>query len=327
MNRPGPDSPPTYDDALRIAREIAQDPGTLVPYAHRGLESARHGGGFAFLQTLRTDRGETDGYVLVTATAHASGVLSMSGRDIDSVIGEHLAKAEHDNRDIPDSELSVAHRIALDAHLAGCTSIGEMPESAAIDAETADYAEFVLIYLRSNGHAGLPGRKALARNDFLLQDPVPGRRYTQPCRIAGGRRSTTSVIRARSAATAGRARPTGPDAGLPASIPVSAAAWSPTTPTQSSPRTAAAPNTKNVSRSPEPACASSTGAPLPCTSPVSVGSSSNWPVTSCALRRLQGTTPRENGGPANGFGVSQNGYLRARPSDGEASWPPVCADH
>ncbi|WP_280472024.1 hypothetical protein [Nocardia cyriacigeorgica] len=181
MNRPGPDSPPTYDDALRIAREIAQDPGTLVPYAHRGLESARHGGGFAFLRTLRTDRGETDGYVLVTATAHASGVLSMSGRDIDSVIGEHLAKAEHDNRDIPDSELSVAHRIALDAHLAGCTSIGEMPESAAIDAETADYAEFVLIYLRRNGYAGLPGRKTLARNDFLLQDPVPGRRYTQPC--------------------------------------------------------------------------------------------------------------------------------------------------
>ncbi|MBF6081920.1 hypothetical protein GV791_30225 [Nocardia cyriacigeorgica] len=185
MSRPDANSPLTYDDALRSAREIAQDPGTLVHYPHQGLESARYGRGFAFFQTLQTQTGETDGYVLVTTTAHASGVLSMSGRTIDSVIAEHLAKAEHDNRDIPDSELSIAHHLALAAHEAGCVSVDEMPGRAAIDSETADYAEFILIYLHGKGYAGLPGRKILARNDFLLQAPTPGRRYTQPCPHCG----------------------------------------------------------------------------------------------------------------------------------------------
>ncbi len=57
----------------------------------------------------------------------------------------------------------------------------EMPGRAAMDAETADYAEFVLIVLRRSGNPGESGRNILARNDFLLQSPVPGRRYTQRC--------------------------------------------------------------------------------------------------------------------------------------------------
>ncbi|MEV6339303.1 hypothetical protein AB0M12_31880 [Nocardia vinacea] len=148
MESPDPSSPQTYDEALRKARDLAQDPGTLIPYTHQGLENARYGRGFAFSQSIGTDRGDMDGYVLVTTTGCGSGVLSVGGDTIDTVIAEHLARAEHANRQIPDSELSVAHRVALDAYDAGLTRSDEIPGRAAIDAETADYAEFVLLCRR-----------------------------------------------------------------------------------------------------------------------------------------------------------------------------------
>lgn len=178
MKPPDPSLPPTYEEALRIARDLAQDPDTLIPYPHPGLENARYGGGFAFLETISTDRGDMAGYVLVTTTAHGGGLLSVSDDTIDTVIAEHLARAEHANRDIPDSELSVAHRVALEAYDFGLTRIDG---HGTIDPETADYAEFVLIALRRSGNRGDSGRKVLARNDFLLQSPTAGRRYTQPC--------------------------------------------------------------------------------------------------------------------------------------------------
>ncbi|MFI6044423.1 hypothetical protein ACIA8C_22540 [Nocardia sp. NPDC051321] len=184
MKRPDLSSPPTYDEALRFARDEAQDPGTLVPYRHQGLENARYGRGFAFLQTFRSERGEMDGYVLVTAGGYGSGILS-ADRHIDTVIAEHLARAEHANRDIPDSELTLAHRVALAAFEAGRTRIDETPERAAIDAEAADYAEFILLMLWRNRTPGDSGRNILARNDSLLRPPDPGRRYTQPCPHCG----------------------------------------------------------------------------------------------------------------------------------------------
>lgn len=184
MTRPDPSSPLTYDEALRIARDKAQNPDTLIPYTHQRLENARYGRGFAFLQTFRSDRGDTEGYALVTATGHGSGILS-ANQHIDTVIAEHLARFDHANRDIPDSDLSAAHRVALAAFDAGLTRIDEAPERAAIDAETADYAEFVLLILWRSRNPGDSGRKILARNDFLLQDPDPGRRHTHPCPHCG----------------------------------------------------------------------------------------------------------------------------------------------
>lgn len=181
MKRPDLSSPPTYDEALRYAREVAQDPGTLVHYAHPGLENARYGSGFVFLQTINGDRGPMDGYVLVTESGYGSGVLLADGQTVDAMIAEHLARAEHANRYIPDSELSVAHRAALAAYDAGHTRISELPGHEALDAETADYAEFVLLNLRHSRNQAGTGRNILARNDFLLQDPTPGRRYTHPC--------------------------------------------------------------------------------------------------------------------------------------------------
>lgn len=181
MKWPRPSPPPTYDEALRIARDLATNPETLIPYPHRGLENARYGQGFAFLATISTDQGDTDGYVLVTTTAYGGGLLSMAGHTIDTVIAEHLARAEHSNRDIPDSELSTAHRVAIEAYDAGLTRIDEMPGRAMIDAATADYADFVLIALRNSRNRAGCARNILARNDFLMQSPDPGRRYTQPC--------------------------------------------------------------------------------------------------------------------------------------------------
>jgi hypothetical protein len=70
--------------------------------------------------------------------------------------------------------------VALDAYDAGLTRIDEIPGRGAIDAETADYAEFVLLVLRRNRNQGDSGRNILAHNNFLLQSPTPGRRYTQP---------------------------------------------------------------------------------------------------------------------------------------------------
>lgn len=180
MKWPRLSTPPNYDEALRIARDLATNPDTLVPYPHQGLEQARHGQGFAFLETVRTDRGDTDGYVLVTTTAYGGGLLSMAGHTIDTVITEHLARAEHSHRHIPDSELSPAHRMASEAYDAGLTRIDEMPGRVAIDAETADYAEFILIVLRRSRTRD-SARAILARNDFLLESPTVGRRYTQPC--------------------------------------------------------------------------------------------------------------------------------------------------
>ncbi|WP_378741010.1 hypothetical protein [Nocardia brasiliensis] len=184
MERPDPNSP-SFNEALRIARDLAQDASTLVHYPHPGLENAQYGRGFAFLETIRTDSGDTDAYVLVTTTRRGSGVLSMAERTIDGVIAEHLAQAEHENRDIPDSELSMAHRMALEAYDAGLTRIHEMPGRRALDAQQADYAEFVLLVLRRNHNQGGSGRKILAHNDFLLKGPTTGRRYTQPCPHCG----------------------------------------------------------------------------------------------------------------------------------------------
>ncbi|WP_459547887.1 hypothetical protein [Nocardia sp. X0981] len=181
MKRPDPSSPSTYEEALRIACDLARNADTLVPYPHQGLENARYGRGFAFLQTIGTDRGDMDGYVLVTTTGYGSGLLSVGGSTIDTVIAEHLARAEHANRNIPDSELSAAHRVALEAYDLGLTRTGELPGRRKIDAATADYAEYVLIALRRNGNREDPGRVVLARNDFLMRSPVAGRRYTQPC--------------------------------------------------------------------------------------------------------------------------------------------------
>ncbi|MFE3444527.1 hypothetical protein ACFXNW_15980 [Nocardia sp. NPDC059180] len=181
MNRPDWSAPPTYEEALDIARSLAADPDTLTPYRHQELETARYGRGFAFLQTIRNDHGNMDGYVLVATTAHGSGVLLPGERTIDAVIAEHLARAEHANRDIPDSELSVAHRVALEAYDIGLTCIDELPGRRAIDAETADYAAFVLIVLLRNHIPGASGRNILARNDSLMRSPTPGRRHTQPC--------------------------------------------------------------------------------------------------------------------------------------------------
>lgn len=38
INRPDPSPPQTYDEALRKARDLAQDLGTLIHYTHQGLE-------------------------------------------------------------------------------------------------------------------------------------------------------------------------------------------------------------------------------------------------------------------------------------------------
>lgn len=186
MSPPDPDSPPTYEEALRFAREWSQNSADLAPYRHHGLETARYGRGFAFLDTISTPSGKTDGYILVTTTARGGGLLSVAGTSIDAVITEHLARAEHTNRYIPDSELSAAHRAALYAYDAGLTCIDEVPGRIAIDPVTADYAEFVLIVLRRNRHNPADtGRKILARDDSLLQSPDPNRRYTQPCPSCG----------------------------------------------------------------------------------------------------------------------------------------------
>ncbi|MFD3701917.1 hypothetical protein ACFWUP_02100 [Nocardia sp. NPDC058658] len=181
MKRPNWTPPSTLEEALVIARELASNPDSLVLYRHHGLENARYGRGFAFLHTISTEDGETDGYVLVSTTAYGSGLLSMAGRTIDSEIAEHLARAEHSNRHIPDSELSTAHRVALEAYDSGRTRIDELPRRAALDAETADYAEFVLIHLRRSPNREATGRNILAHNDFLMERPVADRRYTQPC--------------------------------------------------------------------------------------------------------------------------------------------------
>ncbi len=177
---PGPRSLLTRDEALRIARELANDPDSLVPYPHPGLESARHGGGFAYLQTIRTDDGDLDGYVLVTTEGRGSGLLSGAERTIDRVIDEHLARAEHANRYVADSELSVAHRAAMAAYDAGLTRIDELPGRDALDPETADHAEYLLIALRRYKIAG-SARSFLARDDRLMREREAGRRYTQPC--------------------------------------------------------------------------------------------------------------------------------------------------
>lgn len=115
MERPDPNSPLDYDEALRIARDWAWGPGTVIAYPHQGLENARYGRGFAFRQTLRDN---TDGYILVSTTGTGGGILS-EDEDIDSVIAEHLAQAEHVNRHIPDSELFAVHRRPPGDHAGG----------------------------------------------------------------------------------------------------------------------------------------------------------------------------------------------------------------
>ncbi|MEV6279290.1 hypothetical protein [Nocardia sp. NPDC051832] len=185
MQWPDPSVPLTYDDALRIAQDLAPDPGSLRHYPHHELETAEYGSGFVFLDTVPTDLGPTDGYVLVTTTRRGGGLLSAAGYTIDTVIAEHLADAAHANRDIPDSELTAAHRLALEAYDAGRTRIDDSPGRATVDAETADYAEYVLLALRHNSKQGGTGRKILAHNDSLLQPPDPRRRYTQPCPHCG----------------------------------------------------------------------------------------------------------------------------------------------
>ncbi len=180
MMTPDPDFPRTYEEALEKAQELARNPDSLIPYRLHKLENASYGRGFAFLQTVPGERGDMDGYVLVATNRWGSGIL-VNGETIDTVIAEHLSKAAHDNREIPDSELSPAHRIALDAWELGHTRIADTPGRSAIDATTIDYAQYILIALKRNGRQGEPGRKILARNDFLLNGPAPGRRYTQPC--------------------------------------------------------------------------------------------------------------------------------------------------
>lgn len=176
---------PSFADALRSAREIASAPDTLVHHPHPGLENARYGRGFAFLQQVGTaDRGVVDGYVLVSAAGRESGIL-LPGQTVDQRIAEHLARAEHANRDIPDSELTAAHRIALEAYDTGLAGIGEAPLRATVDASTADYAEYLLIGLRRSSISGASGRAVLTRNDHLLRPPEPGCRYTRPCPRCG----------------------------------------------------------------------------------------------------------------------------------------------
>lgn len=169
------------EDALRIARDLAENPDSLVAYPHESLENARHGRGFAFLNTIETDSGDLDGYVLVSTAGYGSGLLSAAGRTIDTVIAEHLARAEHVNRYIPDRELSPAHRLAIAAYDAGLSRIAELPGRGRVDATTADYAEFLLISFRRHRNSAHSGRNIVAHNDFLMRGPVAGRRYTQPC--------------------------------------------------------------------------------------------------------------------------------------------------
>ncbi|WP_245401526.1 hypothetical protein [Nocardia albiluteola] len=180
-----PDSPLTYDEALRKARGQARDPDNLIHYRHEGLENARYGRGFAFAETIRTDGGDIDAYVLVTATAYNFGILWEGTPTIDAAIAEHLAQAEHVNRHIPDSELSVLHQVALEAFDTGLARIDEFPLRRALNAEQADFAEFILLVLRRNRTEGDNGRRILARHDFLLEGRTPGRRYTQPCPRCG----------------------------------------------------------------------------------------------------------------------------------------------
>ncbi|GAB2634457.1 hypothetical protein [Nocardia goodfellowii] len=117
----------------------------------------------------------------MTTTSYGSGLLSAPERTIDTVIADHLARAEHANRNIPDSELGAAQRLALQAYDADAPRVEERTGRVPLDAETVDYANFVLLALRRSGNRADSGRKALARNDSLLQPPTPGRRYTQPC--------------------------------------------------------------------------------------------------------------------------------------------------
>ncbi|MFD6463674.1 hypothetical protein [Streptomyces roseolus] len=175
MRRRDPDTPLTYDEALRIARELAGDSGSLAAYPHRGLETARHGRGYAFTETIRSERGDLDGYVLVAENSHGSGILGVFGRTMETVIVEHLAKSEHDNREIPDTELGVPQRLALAAFDAGDSRV----DVHGTDAATLDYAEYILTAMRR--FPAVSGRNTLARNDHLLQPQDPARQYVHNC--------------------------------------------------------------------------------------------------------------------------------------------------
>jgi hypothetical protein len=155
----------TPEEALRKAREIARNPGSVTPFAHAELEHARHGRGYAFRQVIPADRGDIDGYVLIGVDGgHATGILG-EGQSIESVVADHLAKAAHDHRTIPESELGVPQRLALAAFEA----------DGQLDAATVDYARYLLIIMRRGG------KGVLARQDSLLRPPEPDRQYTHPC--------------------------------------------------------------------------------------------------------------------------------------------------
>ncbi|MFE1592360.1 hypothetical protein [Nocardia sp. NPDC058705] len=171
----------TYEEAFEIAQQWSGNPTSVVAYHHPRLENAQHGRGFAFTHTISTDDGELDGYVLVTETTCASGLLGMFGLTINAVIAEHLTQADHDHREIADHELGAAQQLAVTAFDAGHTRISEMPEYPSNDVELVDYADYILLALRRWSRNGASARKILASEDSLMEPPRPGVRYTQPC--------------------------------------------------------------------------------------------------------------------------------------------------
>lgn len=177
MERRDPAVPLTFDEALRMAREQARLPETVRPYRHEGLENARFGRGFAFLETVPADWGDVPGYVLMGPHGFmASGILGEHDT-IEKTIDEHLSRHAHANRDIADELLGESQRLALEAFADG---LDRVPGSQATP-ETTDHADFVLVYLRQFARSGTDGRRVLAGNDHLLERPTPGRRYTHPC--------------------------------------------------------------------------------------------------------------------------------------------------
>ncbi|HET7736082.1 MAG TPA: hypothetical protein VFK52_08925 [Nocardioidaceae bacterium] len=137
------------------------------------LEVDATNGGYAF----EDERGNV--VVLGYDGAWAGYALTSDRPTVESVVSHWLAQARHRNRHLVRSELGVWQQAAVAAAEDGTTvaALG-LP----LDEADTDYAESLRIVL---GRSPAPPMRALAAQDYLLEHPVEGRRYTHACPLCG----------------------------------------------------------------------------------------------------------------------------------------------
>jgi hypothetical protein len=169
----------TREKVRALAVEWAGDPATVVEIVHNGLNKDELSGGYAFV----CDKG------LLIVGAGGENTRSTDPGDGASrlaAVDQWWHQSQHMNRRLKRQDLSVWHRAAISALVAGMSTVADLEPEQRVGVDDVARADFLLVSLRNRAadRTESAALRALASHDYLLEVPREDQR-AHACPICG----------------------------------------------------------------------------------------------------------------------------------------------